>query len=251
VKAAPGLPTIPSMCELAPAAAAFAEDEAAAEQVKTPRLGLPKSRLGLSSAAPLAVRSEHGNSSSSPALAAAWGWWWPLGSKAGAPADDAAAVALAPASVVAVPAGNDATYTATATASRGWWPTWGTVSGPEHTTQQWLAAAEAAAEPQAASAAADEASSGAGATSSTWQLASRVVGVAAAPFVWYWHAVGSTLSAGVDMASWLVEMAVWWALLPGRVAVWALLLPFRVEAAAVRWLLPGWRAPAEQQARQL
>jgi hypothetical protein len=52
------------------------------------------------------------------------------------------------------------------------------------------------------------------------------------------------------MASWLVEMAVWWALLPGRMAVWALLLPFRIEAALVRWLLPGRRAQAPQQAGQ-
>jgi hypothetical protein len=52
------------------------------------------------------------------------------------------------------------------------------------------------------------------------------------------------------MASWLVEMAVWWALLPGRIAVWALLLPFRNEAGLVRWLLPGGRTQAPQQAEQ-
>jgi hypothetical protein len=68
--------------------------------------------------------------------------------------------------------------------------------------------------------------------------------------VWYWQAVGHTLSAGVDMASWLVEMAVWWALLPGRMAVWALLLPFGLEVGLMRWLVPAWRpagAAAQQQ----
>ncbi|WIA29255.1 hypothetical protein OEZ86_011763 [Tetradesmus obliquus] len=248
VKAQPALPTIPSTHELAPAAAA-------AEAAPVPAHVLPKSRLsmpatagalgGQADVAATALAGMQDTRSSRPA--GVWSWR-PLGSRtAGAAAAPEATSVMAPAPLYTMPAAYE--HAAAVPAARGWWPLWGAGSGPEHTTQQWLSAA--AAGPQAAPAAADASAAATQSECTAWQLASRLVGAAAAPVVWYWQAVGHTLSAGVDMASWLVEMAVWWALLPGRIAVWAALLPFRLELGLLRWLLPGWRTAgqaAEQRA---
>lgn len=54
-----------------------------------------------------------------------------------------------------------------------------------------------------------------------------------APVLWYVDAVSSVLRSGVHTATWLVELAVWWALLPGRLAWWGVSLPFRASAAVV------------------
>jgi hypothetical protein len=51
------------------------------------------------------------------------------------------------------------------------------------------------------------------------------------PVLWYVDAVSSVLRSGVHTAAWLVELAVWWALLPGRVAWWSVMLPFKASAA--------------------
>lgn len=48
------------------------------------------------------------------------------------------------------------------------------------------------------------------------------------PVVWYVDAVSFVLRSGVDTAAWLVSLAVWWALLPGRLVWWAVTWPYTV-----------------------
>lgn len=51
------------------------------------------------------------------------------------------------------------------------------------------------------------------------------------PVLWYVDAVTCVLRSGVHTAAWLVELAVWWALLPARFAWCSIMLPFRASAA--------------------
>lgn len=70
-----------------------------------------------------------------------------------------------------------------------------------------------------------------------WASAARgLARLAAAPALWYLHGVSSLLSAGVDIASRLVGLALWWLLLPGRVAWWAVALPLRLALLPLRLL---------------
>lgn len=67
------------------------------------------------------------------------------------------------------------------------------------------------------------------------------------PVAWYVDAVTSVLRSGVHTTTWLVELAVWWALLPGRLAWWSVTLPWKATHAVLSFVLASDRQGSSRQ----
>lgn len=223
-------------------------------------LGDMKHEAGAASVVEVAAATPDGSSSGRYS-----NWvWWPRKGQTSDHLAHTASAASEPAHVGAEGQPAAAAVDSNTSSSRGWWPSWGSfgsagVEGPAASDRQaagwwagWLSAAKPAAQlvPAVAAApspavdegeeaAADMAgTAGSSTTVQAWRLASSIAELAIAPALWYWQGVCYVVSGGVDMTSRLVELAIWWALLPARMALWALVLPVRLEVSLARWLLP-------------
>eukprot|EP00775_Hariotina_reticulata_P007923 gene7923-8119_t len=126
------------------------------------------------------------------------------------------------------------------TAAVGLLDTAAAAGGSRHNTgvaQRVRLPAAAEAMPAQGAAAAGAPAQGSGSVLSwLYSLSALVPAALVAPVVWYWHALMALVTAGVDIAAWLVGLAVWWALLPGRMLWWCLTAPYRTAAAIARLL---------------